>query len=58
MLEQAFAASEVRAVEAHTLAQPGASARVLEKAGFAHVGEVADDGVGRAWRFRIDRPAQ
>lgn len=55
LVGEAFAAPEVRTVLAHTLAEPGPSARVLEKAGFVHDGEVADDEVGPAWRFRLDR---
>jgi hypothetical protein len=41
---------------AHTLAEPGASARVLEKAGFALEAELPDDELGATWRFRLDRP--
>jgi ribosomal-protein-alanine N-acetyltransferase len=55
LLREAFAVPEVQAVLAHTLAEPGASARVLEKAGFVHEGEVPDAEVGKAWRFRLDR---
>jgi ribosomal-protein-alanine N-acetyltransferase len=56
LLREAFAAPEVQTVIAHTLAQPGASARVLEKTGFRHDGEVPELNVGTAWRFRLDRP--
>ncbi len=38
---------------AHTLAEPGPSPRVLEKAGFALVGEEPLDDGRVAWRFRI-----
>jgi RimJ/RimL family protein N-acetyltransferase len=55
LLREAFAAPEVQTVLAHTLAQPGPSVRVLQKAGFTHDGEVADDEVGMTWRFRLDR---
>lgn len=55
LLREAFAASEVQAVLAHTLAEPGPSVRVLEKTGFLREGEVADDHVGRAWRLRLGR---
>jgi RimJ/RimL family protein N-acetyltransferase len=58
MLRAAFAAPEVKAVIAHTLAEPGPSCRVLEKTGFARDCEVADDQVGTAWRWRLERPAQ
>jgi RimJ/RimL family protein N-acetyltransferase len=56
LLGEAWSEPDVRTVVAHTLAERGASARVLEKAGFVHEAEVPDDAVGRAWRFRIDRP--
>jgi [ribosomal protein S5]-alanine N-acetyltransferase len=57
LLREAFAEPSVRAVIAHTLPEPGASARVLEKAGFVNEGEVPDEQVGTAWRFRVARPA-
>ena len=56
LVREAFAAPEVQSVLAHTLAEPGPSVRVLEKAGFVHDGEVRDEEVGKAWRFRLDRP--
>lgn len=56
MVREAFAAPGVRAVIAHTRPEPGASARVLEKAGFVQEGEVPDEQIGTAWRFRIERP--
>ena len=56
LLVEAFAAPAVRAVLAHTRPEPGASARVLEKAGFVHEGEVPDEQIGTAWRFRLARP--
>jgi RimJ/RimL family protein N-acetyltransferase len=55
LLSTAFAAADVRAVIAHTLAEPSPSGRVLEKAGFAYEREVADDQVGTAWRYRLER---
>jgi ribosomal-protein-alanine N-acetyltransferase len=55
LLREAFAAPEVSAVVAHTRAEPGPSVRVLEKSGFVHAGEVPDENVGAAWRFRLDR---
>lgn len=47
---------EATAVIAHTLAQPGSSVRVLEKAGFAHDGDVLDEEDGPLWRCRITSP--
>jgi len=55
MLREAFSASEVRAVIAHTLAQPGPSTTVLEKTGFVYDGEVTDEGDGQLWRWRHER---
>lgn len=44
--------SRVRTVLAHTLPQPNASTRVLEKNGFEKVGEVTDPEDGLVWRWR------
>jgi ribosomal-protein-alanine N-acetyltransferase len=55
MLDEAFADPEVRAVIAHTLPEPNASTRVLEKSGFARDGEAADDDGSAVWRWRRDR---
>ena len=52
MLAEAFADPAVRSVLAHTRPAPGASARVLEQAGFADEGEVPDAQIGTARRFR------
>lgn len=53
MLREAFSDPDVRAVLAHTLAGPGPSPRVLEKAGFAYEGAITDAHGRTAWRFRI-----
>jgi [ribosomal protein S5]-alanine N-acetyltransferase len=55
LLRDAFTIPEVSAVIAHTQAEPGPSVRVLENTGFVRRGEVPDDAVGTAWRFRRDR---
>ena len=55
LLAQAWDASEVRCVVAHTLPARNASVRVLEKAGFARDGAHLDGDVGEVWRFRLDR---
>jgi hypothetical protein len=47
MLREAAASGEARAVIAHTLAEPNASTRVLERTGFARDGE----GPEGAWRW-------
>jgi len=56
LLAEAWAAPGVEAVLAQTLAEPNASVRVLEKAGFAKAGEGADDSLGALWRWRLQRP--
>ena len=53
LLREALADPSVHAVIAHTLAEPGPSPRVLEKAGFTFHGEVTDDQGRATWRFRI-----
>jgi ribosomal-protein-alanine N-acetyltransferase len=50
MVQEAFADPAVTKVIAHTLPEPNASNRVLEKAGFAHDGEVSEDGEV-VWRY-------
>ncbi len=47
----AFASGQVRLVIAHTLPEANASARVLTKCGFRHVGEVVDPDDGLVWRW-------
>ena len=54
MVAEAFADEEVTTVIAHTLAEPNASNRVLEKAGFAFDGE-AREGDEVVWRFSLDK---
>lgn len=54
LLNEALAAPEVRTVLAHTLGEPGASVRVLQKTGFVIDGELVDEEVGKVWRFRLD----
>jgi len=56
MLSEAWAAPDVHAVLAHTLAERNASVRVLEKAGFTREGERIDADVGAVWRWRLQRP--
>ena len=43
---------DVRKVIAHTLPEPGASTRVLQKVGMTCVGEVSDPDDGRVWRWQ------
>jgi [ribosomal protein S5]-alanine N-acetyltransferase len=51
LVEMATQAGTVGSVIAHTLPEPSASTRVLEKAGLAFVGEVIDPEDGRVWRW-------
>jgi ribosomal-protein-alanine N-acetyltransferase len=55
MVAEAFAHDGVEAVIAHTLPEPNASNRVLEKAGFRFDGDALE--AGRAvWRYLLARP--
>ncbi len=47
----AFSNGRVRVVRAHTLPESNASARVLTKCGFHHIGEVIDPEDGLVWRW-------
>jgi RimJ/RimL family protein N-acetyltransferase len=50
----AFRSGQVRIVRAHTLPEANASARVLTKCGFRHLGEVIDPDDGPVWRWEKD----
>lgn len=52
LVARASASGDVRAVIAHTLPERNASARLLERLGFAHEGEVEDPEDGTVWRWR------
>ncbi len=52
---RAQASAAVRTILAHTLAEPNASTRVLERAGFRNVGEILDPEDGRIWRWAIEK---
>lgn len=57
MVEEASADERVHTVIAHTLAEPNASNRVLEKAGFSRDGQAEEDGTP-LWRYALlVRPA-
>jgi [ribosomal protein S5]-alanine N-acetyltransferase len=56
MLAEAFADERVTTVIAHTIPEPGASTRVLEKAGFRYDGEAQEDG-RLVWRYSRARDA-
>jgi RimJ/RimL family protein N-acetyltransferase len=53
-----FAATDprVRLLRAHTLPEANASARVLRKCGFVHVGSVVDPEDGPVWRWERGAP--
>ena len=56
LTEIAFAQGAMSVV-AHTLPQPNASTRVLEKAGFERAGTGLDDDAGEVWRWERVRTA-
>jgi len=60
LVRMAFADPRVRWVRAHTLAEPNASTRVLEKLGFRKIGELVDpaEHPDPIWCWRLDRPPQ
>lgn len=51
LTSRAGAAPPARTVRAHTLPERNASARILEKLGFAHLGQVVDPEDGPVWRW-------
>jgi RimJ/RimL family protein N-acetyltransferase len=53
LVEFALADPRVRVVRAHTRPDGAASMRVLQKCGFANVGEVIDPEDGPVWRWEI-----
>ena len=52
----AFDHDAVRAVLAHTLAQPGPSPALLRTLGFERVAELDDPEEGPVWKWRLERP--
>lgn len=53
LIENAFLDERVRGVIAHTLAEPNASARILEKCEFAQIEEIADPDDGLIWKWKL-----
>lgn len=53
LVETARCSPEVRRIIAHTLPEPNASTRVLEKVGMSFAGEVFDPEDGRVWEWHI-----
>lgn len=56
MVAEAFAASEVTAIVAHTLPERNASNRVLEKVGFRFA-EETKEGEQAVWRYALSGPS-
>ncbi len=57
LVEVAEGAAEIQRVCAHTLPEPNASTRILEKAGFKRAGETIDPDSGPVWRWERDSAA-
>ncbi|TLU98730.1 GNAT family N-acetyltransferase [Dyadobacter luticola] len=55
LLDHAFSHSIVKRVWAHTLAEENASAKILEKLGFAQTVDVNDPEDGQLWRWEVTR---
>jgi [ribosomal protein S5]-alanine N-acetyltransferase len=55
MIDYAFSWSNVRMVDAHTLAEENASVRVLQKCGMTKIAEKDDEEDGPIWQWRILR---
>ena len=54
----AFSSGKVRVVRAHTLLEANASAQVLTKCGFLHIGQVIDPEDGLVWRWEKHNEVQ
>jgi [ribosomal protein S5]-alanine N-acetyltransferase len=54
LVDRASMAPDVRLICAHTLPERNASARILEKLGFAQKGEEMDPDAGPVWRWERD----
>jgi [ribosomal protein S5]-alanine N-acetyltransferase len=55
IVDYAFAHEQVRTVSAHTLGEPNASNKVLQKVGMKFVAEIDDPENGKVWRWQISR---
>lgn len=55
LIDIAFKSQLVDRVFAHTLAEPNASTRVLEKCGMTKVAETFEADVGKVWKWEIER---
>jgi ribosomal-protein-alanine N-acetyltransferase len=55
LIDNAFAHAFVKMVDAHTLAEPNPSTRVLQKVGMRFMGAVADPEQGEVWHWSVHR---
>jgi ribosomal-protein-alanine N-acetyltransferase len=55
LVDHAFAHAHMKRIDAHTLAERNASARMLEKVGMKFVGAVNDPDQGELWRWSLHR---
>lgn len=55
LMNRAFADARVRVVDAHTLAEPNASTKVLSKLGMQFMGTGHDPEDGEIWHWRLNR---
>lgn len=55
LVDYAFSHAQIKRVDAHTLAEPNASTRVLEKIGMKKIGTAHDPDEGEVWHWRLSR---
>ncbi|MEO8435133.1 MAG: GNAT family N-acetyltransferase [Pyrinomonadaceae bacterium] len=55
LMEYAFSDHRVKTVDAHTLAEPNPSTRVLERLGLKQVDTLQDPDVGDVWHWSLNR---
>jgi RimJ/RimL family protein N-acetyltransferase len=55
LIDYAFSHAHIKMVDAHTLPERNASAKVLEKVGMKYVAQVDDPDVGKIWHWRLRR---
>jgi [ribosomal protein S5]-alanine N-acetyltransferase len=55
LIDYAFSHAHVKMIDAHTLPERNASAKVLEKAGMTYVGTVDEPDGGKVWHWRLKR---
>jgi RimJ/RimL family protein N-acetyltransferase len=58
LVDRSLKSEAVREVVAHTLPEPNASTRILEKVGLRKIGEAHDPDAGRVWRWAYMPPAR